>query len=268
MDLNLTGKVVVVTGGGTGIGRAIALAFLREGARAAIIGRREGPLLEVKEEASKEGYDLLCRSCDVTKPDQVKAFVEDLTEKYGRLDVWVNNAGIGNNKRFLDFTGEDFDQIVDVNMKSVFQCTQIAAEVMKKQGSGVILNATSFNAKLAHANGVLYAATKAAVSSMTKSTAAALAPFGIRVLGYLPGMIVTPISEEMVKQHREKFIRDISMRRLGTPEDLAKPIVFLASDAAGYMTGTDIEISGGKFAVQDCSLAWKMEEEYEEEKHK
>ena len=264
MDLNLKGKVVAITGGGTGIGRGIAREFMREGAQVAVIGRREEPLAELKEEASRDGYDLFYRSCDVTQPDKVSAFAEELVEKYGRLDVWINNAGIGINKRFLDFTEEDFDKIVAINMKAVFQCTQIAAQVMKKQGSGVILNATSFNSKLAHANGVLYAATKAAVSSMTKSTAAALAPYGIRVLGYLPGMIVTPISEEMVKAHREKFIRDISLRRLGTPEDLAKPIVFLASDAAGYMTGTDIEISGGKFAVQDCSMAWDMEKEYEE----
>ncbi|MBQ6322046.1 MAG: SDR family oxidoreductase [Lachnospiraceae bacterium] len=261
MDLHLEGKTVVVTGGGTGIGRAIAREFLREGAVVAVLGRREGPLRDFWEEAKAEGFDLFYDTCDVTDREAVCAFADNIVRRFGKLDVWVNNAGIGINKRFLDFTDADFDQIVSINMKAVFQCTQIAAEKMKQQGGGVILNATSFNAKLAHANGVLYAATKAAVTSMTKSTAAALAPFGIRVLGYLPGMIVTPISEEMVRLHGDQFKRDISLNRLGTPEDLAKPIVFMASDAASYMTGVDVEISGGKFAVQNCRMAWDMEAE-------
>ena len=261
MELHLENKTVVVTGGGTGIGKAIAREFLNEGCHVAILGRREAPLKEFADEMAQKGYELYYESCDVTKEEDVKAYADRVREKYGSLDVWVNNAGIGNNKKFLDFTGEDFDQMIAINMKAVFQCTQIAARIMKEQGGGVILNASSFNSKLAHANGVLYAATKAAVTSMTKSTAAALAPYGIRVLGYLPGMIVTPISEEMVRLHRDKFIRDIAIGRLGTPEDLAKPIVFLASDAASYMTGVDVEISGGKFAVQDCRMAWDMEQE-------
>ena len=260
MDLHLENKTVVITGGGTGIGKALAKEFLNQGANVAILGRREAPLREFHDEMAEKGFDLYFESCDVTRAEDVKAYADRVTARFGSLDVWVNNAGIGNNKRFLDFTEEDFDNMVSINMKAVFLCTQIAARIMKEQGGGVILNATSFNSKLAHANGVLYAATKAAVTSMTKSTAAALAPYGIRVVGYLPGMIVTPISEEMVRAHKDKFIRDIAIGRLGYPEDLAKPIVFLASDAASYITGVDVEISGGKFAVQDCRMAWDMEE--------
>jgi NAD(P)-dependent dehydrogenase (short-subunit alcohol dehydrogenase family) len=261
MDLHLKEKVVVITGGGTGIGKGLVKEFLEEGAQVCILGRRINPLVALHDEMALKGYDIFYRSCDVTNRQAVVAYVDEVLEKYGHLDVWINNAGIGINKKFMEFTDEDFDQIFATNLKAVFQCTQIAATAMMRQRKGVILNASSFNSKLAHANGVLYAATKAGVSSLTKSTAAALAPYGIRVLGYLPGMIVTPISEENVAKYKDKFIHDIALGRLGYPEDLAKPIAFLASDCASYMTGVDVEISGGKFAVQDCTLAWKFKEE-------
>lgn len=261
MELGLKNRVVVITGGATGIGRATAEAFLQEGARVAVLGRRLEPLAEFHEQMCEQGHEVYYESCDVTQPEQVRAYAERVKAHFGSLDVWINNAGIAINKPFMQFTAQDWDQICSVNMKAVFDCTQIASSLMIPQGSGVIINASSFCAKIPHANGVLYAATKAAVSNMTRSTAAALAPYGIRVLGYIPGMIVTPISEEMVAQYREKFTKDIALGRLGCPEDLAKPIVFMASDAAGYMTGFDLEISGGKFTVQDCAMPWRMKAE-------
>lgn len=261
MELGLSGKTAVITGGGTGIGRAAAAEFLREGTKVAILGRREGPLADFAREMAEKGRKVYYECCDVTRPEQVAGFAQRVLARFGSLDVWVNNAGVGINRPFLDFTDGDWERIVSINLKAVFLCTQLAGRIMKEQGGGVILNASSFCAKIPHANGVLYAATKAAVSNMTKSTAAALAPYGIRVVGYIPGMIVTPISEEMIAQYQEKFVKDISLARLGRPEDLAKPLVFLASDAAGYITGVDLEISGGKFAVQDCAMAWRMGEE-------
>ena len=258
MDLHLNGKVVVITGGATGIGKAAAREFILEGARVAILGRREAVLREFHDELAAQGMDIYYESCDVTDRKAVEAYAARIWETFGRLDVWINNAGIAIDKPFLDFTEEDWNKVTSINLKAVFDCTQIAAGYMKKQGEGVIINASSFASKIPHANGVIYAATKAAVSNMTKSTAAALAPYGIRVLGYIPGMIVTPISESMVAQYREKFTKDIAQGRLGHPEDLAKPIVFMASDAASYMTGVDIEISGGKFAVQDCTMAYRF----------
>lgn len=258
MDLHLANKTVVITGGATGIGRAASMEFLREGANVAILGRRLEPLKAFHEEMRAQNYDVYYESCDVTDPDGVRAYAQRVKERFGSVDVWINNAGISIDKDFLQFTDADWEKICAINLKAVFDCTQIAAACMVPQHSGVILNASSFCAKIPHANGVLYAATKAAVSSMTKSTAAALAPYGIRVLGYIPGMIVTPISENMISQYREKFTKDIALGRLGHPEDLAKPIVFMASDAASYMTGFDMEISGGKFTVQDCSMAWKL----------
>ena len=262
MDLGLKGRVVVITGGGTGIGRGLAKEFAREGTQVCIVGRRTDPLRKVHDEIRDEiGSEVYFESLDVTDAKAVRDYAGRIAERFGHLDIWVNNAGIGINKKFMDFTEEDYDKIMNTNLRAVFFCTQAAAAVMMKQGKGVILNASSFNSKLAHANGVIYAASKAGVTSLTKSTAAALAPYGIRVLGYLPGMIVTPISEENVAKYKDKFIHDISLGRLGYPEDLAKPIVFLASDCASYMTGVDVEISGGKFAVQDCSMAWKFKAE-------
>lgn len=260
MELGLKGKIVVITGGGTGIGKAAAAEFLREGAKVWVIGRRTAPLKEAAEEMAAEGLTLSYESVDVTDAESVKAFTSSLKEKEGRIDIWVNNAGIGINKPFFAFTPEDWNKVVSINMEAVFSCTQIVGRIMKEQKGGVIVNASSFTSKIPHADGIIYGATKAAVSSMTRSTAAALAPWNIRVVGYIPGMIVTPISEEEIAKYGDKYTRDISQQRLGHPEDLAKPIVFLASDAAQYITGVELEVSGGKFAVQDCKLAWNLAE--------
>ena len=144
MDLNLTGKTVVITGGATGIGRAAAWEFLREGANVAVLGRRLEPLEEFAREVEQEGFKLCYESCDVTDPERVEGYARRVREKFGSLDVWVNNAGIGINKPFLDFTREDWDQISAINLRAVIDCTQIAARIMKDQGGGVILNASSF----------------------------------------------------------------------------------------------------------------------------
>lgn len=147
--------------------------------------------------------------------------------------------------------------MVQIDLEGVFFGTRIAADYMMRQKSGVIINASSFAALIPHANGAVYAVAKAGVSSLTKTSGASLAPYGIRVLGYIPGMIVTDIREHFVSEYHDKFVKDIPAGRLGTPEDLAKPVVFLTSDAARYITACDIEITGGKFAVQDVSMPWK-----------
>ena len=263
MDLHLQGKTVVISGGATGIGKAVAEEFIREGANVAIFARRLQPMEEFAGELKEQGKSIYYESVDVTDTEGVKAFAAHVWEKFGSLDVWINNAGIAIDKPFLEFTTEDWTKVMTIDLQAVFECTQIAAGYMKEQGGGVIINASSFCSKMPHANGVIYAAAKAGVSNMTKSTAAALAPYGIRVMGYIPGMIVTPISEKMIEQYRDKFTKDISMKRLGHPEDLAKPIVFMASDAAAFMTGVELEISGGKFAVQDCMMGWRFKEEAE-----
>lgn len=256
MDLNLKGKTIIITGGATGIGKAAAKEFLNEGANVCILGRRLNVLEDFAKELSESGMSIYYKDCDVTDTSKVKKYAEHVFQKFHSIDVWINNAGIAIDKPFLDFNDTDWDTINSINLKSVFECTQIAARYMKAQHSGVIINASSFASKIPHANGVLYAATKAAVSNMIRSTASALAPYGIRVVGYIPGMIVTPISTNMIEKYESDLTKNISLGRLGVPEDLAKPIVFLSSDAARYISGCDLEITGGKFATQDCSMPW------------
>lgn len=259
MDLHLQGKTAVITGGGTGIGRAAALEFAREGVRVAAVARRAEPLQELADEFRKNGWPFYWESGDVTDRRQMEAFAEHVWNTFGGLDIWMNNAGIAIDKPLMEFTEEDWNRMLTTNLEAVFDGTRLAASYMMKQEGGVILNASSFASRIPHANGVIYAATKAAVSNLTKSTAAALAPYGIRVVGYIPGMIMTPISERSIQNYREDFVRNISLGRLGRPEDLAAPLVFLASDRASYITGVDVEISGGKFAVQDCQMPWRFQ---------
>ena len=260
MDLHLKDKIVVVTGGGTGIGKATAREFAREGAKVVICGRRAAKLEKTREQLLQEGFSVLAQQLDVCDVAAVQTLADEVVAQYGRIDIWINNAGIAINKPAMDFTDEDYDRIMQTNLKGVFEGCRIAGRQMMKQGSGVILNASSYATKIPHANGALYAASKAAVSSLTKTFAANFAPYGIRVVGYIPGMIVTEISEEEVRQHEEHFVQNVALRRLGMPEDMAKPIVFLASDACGYVTGVDLEVSGGKYIVQNAMQPWSWKE--------
>ena len=264
MELGLKDKSVVITGGATGIGKAVALEYLREGARVTILARRESVMQEAAEEARKEGLTLDYMVCDVTDRAALEHCADAIDARCGGIDIWYNNAGISMNVELLDLTDEQFDAVTNTNQKAVFVGIQVAARHMIPKGKGVIVNASSFASKIPHSNGILYGMTKAAVSSLTRSCAAALAPYGIRVYAYIPGMIVTPISEEMVAQYREQYTKDIALGRLGRPEDLSKVLVFLSSDCAAYVNGCDVEITGGKFAVQDCSLGWKAKRAREE----
>lgn len=259
MDLHLNGKSVVVTGGGTGIGEAVALEFAREGAIVTICGRRLERLRETAQKAAAQGLHIRYFQVDVTDTKAVEIMAGKISDECGGIDVWINNAGIAINRPALSFTEEEYRRIVATNMDAVFFCSQIAARHMIAQGrGGVILNAESYAVKIPHAQGAVYAATKAAVQSFVRSFAANLAPYGIRVVGYIPGMIVSEISEESIRENRRLYTQNIAMQRLGHPEDLAKTLVFLASDAAAYISGTEVEIAGGKYAVQDSEYPWKQ----------
>lgn len=259
MDLGLNGKVVVITGGAAGIGKATAKEFLREGAYVAVCGRRADKVKEFCEEMKNLGYARVYgESLDVRSKDAVKEFAIHVFEKFGSIDVWMNNAGIAIDKPFMESTDEEWNKIIGTNLEAVWNCIRTAAPYMMKQEKGVFINISSYAAKIPSAGGAIYAAAKAGVSSLTKTLAAELAPYNIRVLGIIPGMINTEISKKNIKSNREKLISNISMKRLGEAEDLAKPIVFLSSDAAGYMSGFDVEITGGKFAAQNTDWPWEI----------
>lgn len=257
MELNLKGKTVVITGGGTGIGKRVALEFLQEGCHVAICGRRQSKLDETVAEFKALGFDVMAESVDVTDYDKMSDFANAVVAQYGKIDVWVNNAGSNYIKSLMDYEVEEFRKMTDNILVSVFACSKIAATHMRKIGGGVILNASSFSAVIPNAGRAPYSACKAAVSSLTRTFAAELAKDHIRVVAYVPGMTATEISAENIRINGEKLMQDIPMRRFGTPEDNAKLIAFLASDCASYINGTQIEIAGAKLCVQNPQYSYQ-----------
>lgn len=252
MEMGLKGKTVVITGGGTGIGKAAALEFLKEGCHVAVCGRRMEKLEQARAEHAALGYDLMIRSVDVTDYDALSVFANEVAEAYGRIDVWVNNAGSNHIKSLMDYDVEEFRAMTDVILVSVFSGSKIAAEHMRKQGGGgVILNASSFSAVIPNAGRAPYSACKAGVSSLTRTFAAELAKDQIRVIAYVPGMTATEISAKNIELNGPRLMRDIPMQRFGKAEDCAKLMVFLASDNASYINGTQIEVAGAKLCVQN-----------------
>lgn len=258
MDLHLTGKTVVITGGGTGIGKATALEFLREGCNVAVCGRRQQKLDETRQEFAALGFDLMTKSVDVTDYQAMSDFADEAAARFGKIDVWINNAGSNQIKSLMDYDVEEFRKMADTILVSVFSGCKIAAQHMRKTGGGVILNASSYSAIIPNAGRGPYSACKAGVSSLTRTFAAELAKDKIRVLAYVPGMTATEISAKNIEKNGPALMRDIPMQRFGTPQDNSRLLVFLASDAAGYINGTQIEVAGGKFCVQNPLYSYQQ----------
>jgi NAD(P)-dependent dehydrogenase (short-subunit alcohol dehydrogenase family) len=250
MDLQLKGKAVVVTGGATGIGLATAQEFLREGCQVAICGRSPDKLDKAVAECRALGFDVMARSVDVTDSAALQAFADEVVARFGTVDVWLNNAGMSNNKPFLDFSEQEWDELMNLNLKAVFRGCQIAARIMiAHRHGGVILNAASFQSVMPAAGAAPYGASKAGVVSLSQVIAAELASHGIRVLSYIPGVIATPMAEQwMIETHQ---LQNIPSTRFGRPQDLANAIVFLASERASYINGVHVDVTGGKFCVQN-----------------
>ena len=257
MDLQLTGKVVVITGGAAGIGAACAAAFLQEGCQVAICGRSQEKLDAFKARIVAAGYELFGCVADVANQQALEEFAQQVYAKYGRIDIWVNNAGISHKTKLLEMAATDWDKVMDINLKSVFLGAQVAARYMRKGEGGVILNASSYAAVIPSAGGGAYAASKAAVSSLTRTLAAELAPYNIRVNGYIPGVIATQMNSKRLAEQPGATLGQIALNRAGDAKEVAAGLVFLASGAASYITGTDLEISGGKFAVQIPGEPWE-----------
>ncbi|MDR3565688.1 MAG: SDR family NAD(P)-dependent oxidoreductase [Negativicutes bacterium] len=256
MDLGLKDKVVVITGGATGIGLAGALAFAGEGCRVALCGRSIEKIAAATREFTAKGYELFAETADVSSEEDLKAFAGQVFKKFGRIDVWINNAGISPKARLIDMSGDEWDEVMRTNLKGVFLGSQIAARYMKESGGGVILNASSFASVMPSATSGAYAAAKAGVTSLTRSLAAEFARYGIRVVAYIPGVVATDINRKKIEETGRQLLAQISLNRFGKTEEVAKVLVFLASDAASYITGTAIEITGGKFCIQNPEVPW------------
>ncbi|MBE6990554.1 MAG: SDR family oxidoreductase [Ruminococcaceae bacterium] len=256
MDIRYDGKVVLVTGGSAGIGLSVAELFGSLGARIAICGTNPVKLEKAADELRAKGITVFSQPCDVSDSTSLERFAADTEAALGPIDVWVSNAGVCPQYAILDTDEATWDKTVDVNMKSVYLGARIAYRLMKERG-GVILLASSFAALFPSVGSGVYAATKAAVSSMTRTLAAELAPYGIRVNGYIPGVIDTEMNRERIARDGDTLKTPIAMQTFGEPIDVAWGLAFLASDYARYITGTLLEITGGKMGVQNPARAWE-----------
>jgi 3-oxoacyl-[acyl-carrier protein] reductase len=253
MQLDLTDHVVIVTGAARGVGRGIAERFLREGARVAA--------LDLSFEAPRGGESdrLIELECDVTDAGSVTAAIDAVLARFGRVDVLVNNAGINVDAPFEQISPAQFRAVLDVNVTGTFLMAQAVAPIMKAQNSGRIINAASFAAIVPAYGAAAYAASKAAVVQLTRVLAGELGPWGITVNSYAPGMIPTGMNgfAELDAAAQNRLLDTLTVRRWEEPEDVAQLLVFLASDAAGYITGTLIDVSGGKLATQIPARAYE-----------
>lgn len=242
-------EVAWVTGSSTGIGRACALSLTKEGCKVAVhYNRSEDEAKEVVEEIESTGGEALLVGGDVADAGEVKRMVGEIEGRFGRLDILVNNAGSLIERRSLEEMDEDlWDRVMDVNLKSVYLCSQAALPLMKRRGRGKIVNMTSVAARTGGGPGsVAYATSKGGVSTLTRAMAKELISDGIIVNAVAPGIITTPFHEQFTPDDvREKMTGNIPIGREGTPEEIATAVVYLASSQADYIVGEILEINGG-----------------------
>lgn len=242
--MRLENKVVIITGAGSGIGKETALMFVKEGAKVVVADMNEKAGEETVAEVMKYGEGFFVK-LDVSNREQSKQMVKTTLEKYGKIDVLINNAGIIQDAFLSKMTEEQWDKVVDVNLKGVFNCTQAVVEVMMNQGNGVIINTSSIVGLTGNVGQVNYAATKAGLIGMTKTLAKELGKKGIRVNAVAPGFIVTPMTSNVPGKILELMKERTPLRRLGEPKDVANAYLYLASDDATFVNGAVLSVDGG-----------------------
>lgn len=244
--MRLEGKVAVITGGSRGIGYATADAFLREGATVIITASKEATsskavaqLREAHPNSTVEGF-----FPNLSDLEEVRSVFNQVIERFGGIDILVNNAGVSDSVPLLSYTEENFDKVMDLNVKGVFNATRAAVDNMAARGSGVILNTSSVVSRYGQPSGVAYPTSKFAVNGLTLSLARELGPKGIRVNAVAPGITETDMMKAVPKSMIDPLIAQIPLRRLGQPEDIANAFVFLASEEASYITGVVLHVDG------------------------
>ena len=257
MNYHLNGKVAGITGVGDnkGLGFAITRTLLQEGCRCFIMDLNEAELLKRKEELSVYG-EVEAYRCDVSSAADIEQVVAQVMEHFGKIDIYVNNAGVCPNVSIADMSEEAWDRGMAINLKSVFLSGKIVAPRMKS--GSCIINAASFVSLIPTAGLSMYSASKAGVLTLTRVMAAELGARGIRVNCYVPGLMNTTMNAERIAAQPERLKSQIASGAFGQPQDVANAVAFLASDNAGYINGTYIEVDGGKFCTQNPDYSWNV----------
>jgi 3-oxoacyl-[acyl-carrier protein] reductase len=246
MQIDLTGKVALVTGGSRGIGRAIATTLAHAGATVVINYRgNAAAAAEVVTSLAEAERKAMAVQADVSQPDEVERLFKTIADTYGRLDILVNNAGVTRDTLLLRMKDTDFDTVIDTNLRGVFLCVRAALRPMTKARGGRIINITSVVGLTGNAGQANYAAAKAGLIGLTKSVAREMASRNITVNAVAPGYIETEMTAHLSEQIRAAVLESIPLGRLGRPQDVADVVCFLASDTAAYITGQTITVDGG-----------------------
>ncbi|MBM3118851.1 MAG: 3-oxoacyl-ACP reductase FabG [Chloroflexi bacterium] len=259
MDLNLAGKAVIVTGGGSNIGRGIVLAFAREGPNVVIADIDEVQAQKVAKEANDLGGKAIVIKTDVTDVDSVTAMAKKTLEQFGKIDVLVNNVGWGMDRLFIEKPRTEWEKEVNINFWGVINCTRVVLDHMIEQKYGKIISISSDAGRMGEYREAVYAGCKGGVIAMSKTLARELGRYGINVNVVCPGMTLpespehagelsmwkSPMAQFLTPEVQEKAAKAYPLRRLGKPQDVANVVVFLASDVASFITGQTISVSGG-----------------------
>jgi 3-oxoacyl-[acyl-carrier protein] reductase len=239
-------QAAIITGAARGIGRSITLALVGEGAKVAPVDVDREALRNLRAEIEKRGGQALPVACDISKSSDVKGMVDQVLGAYGRIDLLVNNAGIICRGTIETVAEEDWDRVIAINLKGTFNCCKAVVGPMKRQGSGKIVNVSSIAGKLGDITSAPgYGSSKAGADALMKTLARQLAPSGIRVNAVAPHAIETEMSAQWSDERRREIIAGIPLGRLGRPEDVADAVLFLASDAASFITGEILDVNGG-----------------------
>ncbi len=243
----LKDKVAIVTGASRGIGKTLALSLAGEGAKVVLSARNAEALEALAAEIIGQGREAIAVPGDVSVSGDADRLIEQAVAKFGRVDILVNNAGVTRDGLLLRMKDDDWDAVLDINLKGAFLCTRAAAKVMSKQKYGRIINISSVVGEMGNAGQANYCASKAGLLGLTKSVARELARRNVTVNAVTPGFIVTDMTDGLPEKAREELAAQIPLGRFGDPADIAHAVVFLASERSGYITGQVLGVNGGMY---------------------